>query len=100
MLHHPSSFGAIINDICGLTFEQYNKNEIKTNKKIKFNLDPLNDFIWNESIISPYHEVGDETLKRYKKYIENMKILESDNKKPNILEYLENNSEKLEYISE
>ena len=96
MFHHPCSYGGMMNDICGLTFEQYNKNEIKTNKKIKFNLDPLNDFIWNESIISPYHEVGDETLKRYKKYIENMKILESDNKKPNILEYLENNSEKLE----
>ena len=92
MLHHPSGFGAIINDICGITFGQdtnNNKNEIK-----KFCLDPLNDFIWNKSITKLYHEVGDETLLKYKKYIQQMEIFSID-KKPNNLEDLENKSEKL-----
>ena len=92
MLHHPSGFGAIINDICGITFDQdtnNNKKEIK-----KFCLDPLNDFIWNKSITKLYHEVGDETLLKYKKYIQQMEIFSID-KKPNNLEDLENKSEKL-----
>ena len=92
MLHHPSGFGAIINDICGITFDQdtnNNKNEIK-----KFCLDPLNDFIWNKSITKLYHDVGDETLLKYKKYIQQMEIFSID-KKPNNLEDLENKSEKL-----
>ena len=92
MLHHPSGFGAIINDICGITFDEdtnNNKNEIK-----KFCLDPLNDFIWNKSITKLYHEVGDETLLKYKKYIQQMEIFSID-KKPNNIEDLENKSEKL-----
>ena len=97
MLHHPSSFGAIINDICGLTFEQHNKNLFinNNNKDKKFNIDPLNDFIWNKSIIKPYHEVGEETLLKYKKHIQQMKIFEEGNEKSNNLEDLANKSEKL-----
>ena len=96
MIHHPSSFGGIINDICGITFEQPDKNLfIKNNDIKKFNLDPLNDFIWNKSIIKPYYEVGDETLLKYKKYIQQMKIYEEDNNKTNNLEELANKSEKL-----
>ena len=95
MLHHPSSFGAIINDICGLTFDQpvislSNNNDIR-----KFNLDPLNDFIWNKSIIKQFHEVGQETLLKYKKYNQENEILQEDNKKQNYLEELENRAEKL-----
>ena len=93
MLHHPSSFGAIITDICGFTFEQQYK--FKNNNNIKFYLDPLNDFIWNKSIIQPYHEVGDETLLKYKKYLQQMKLFEEDNDKTNNLEDLANKSEKL-----
>ena len=93
MLHHPSGFGAIINDICGITFDQEtinnNKKEIK-----KFSLDPLNDFIWNKNIAKLYHEVGDETLLRYKKYIQQMEIF-SIGEKRNNLEELENKSEQL-----
>ena len=96
MLHHPSSFGAIINDICGLTFEQQNKNLFINNNKVKkFNIDPLNDFIWNKSIIKPYHEVGEETLLKYKKHVQQMKIFEEGNEKSNNLEDLANKSEKL-----
>ena len=93
MLHHPSSFGAIITDICGFTFDQQYK--FKNNNNIKFYLDPLNDFIWNKSIIQPYHEVGDETLLKYKKYLQQMKLFEEDNDKTNNLEDLANKSEKL-----
>ena len=92
MLHHPSGFGAIINDICGITFGQDTNNN--KNEKKKFCLDPLNDFIWNKSITKLYHEVGDETLLKYKKYIQQMEIFSID-KKPNNLEDLENKSEKL-----
>ena len=93
MLHHSSCFGAIINDICGFTFEQQYK--FKNNNNTKFYLDPLNDFIWNKSIVMPYHEVGDETLLKYKKYLQQMKIFEEDNEKPSNLEDLANKSEKL-----
>jgi hypothetical protein len=94
MFHHPSSFGAMINDICGFTFEQQNKFMTNNNNN-KFYLDPLNDFIWNKSIVKPYHEVGDETLLKYKKYLQQMKIFEEDKEKPNNLEELANKSEKL-----
>ena len=93
MLHHPSGFGAIINDICGITFDQ--DNTINNKKEIKkFSLDPLNDFIWNKSIAKLYHEVGDETLLKYKKYIQQMEIF-SIGEKRNNLEELENKSEQL-----
>lgn len=91
MFHHPSTYGAIINDICGVSFE--NEKNKKSEKKI-FNLDPLNDFIWNEQLINPYHEVGDETLLKYKKYDEQMKIFRQDNKTNN-LDDLADKSEKL-----
>jgi hypothetical protein len=94
MLHHPASLGAIINDICGLTFEPRNPLQTSSENK-KFNLDPLNDSIWNKSIIKPYHEVGDETLLQYKKYMQQMKIYEEINENKNNLEELADKSEKL-----
>ena len=94
MLHHPASLGAIINDICGLTFEPRNPMQTNSENK-KFNLDPLNDSIWNKSIIKPYHEVGDETLLQYKKYMQQMKIYEEINDNKNNLEELADKSEKL-----
>ena len=91
MLHHPSGFGGIINDICGITFEPQNL----LNKDIKkFSLDPLNDFIWNESVDEFYHDVADKTLIKYKKYLNQMEIFETG-KKSNNIEELENKSEKL-----
>lgn len=97
MLHHSSSFGAIINDVSGLTFDQEsNKTLFSKNKNNrKFVLDPLNDFIWNKSIINPYHEVGDETFLQYKKYEQEMKIFEMDKEKATNLEELSNKSDKL-----
>jgi len=92
MLHHPSGLGSIINDVCGITFEQDNnvvKNEIK-----KFNIDPLNDFIWNKNIAKFYNEVVDETLLKYKKYKKQMEIFEIS-EKPENLQKMEENSEKL-----
>ena len=91
MLHHPSGFGAIINDICGITFEQQNilSKEIK-----KFSLDPLNDFIWNEGVDEFYHDVADKTLIKYKKHLNQIEIFETG-KKINNIEELENKSEKL-----
>ena len=97
MLHHSSGFGAIINDICGITFEQPNQILSTNNNNIKkFILDPLNDFIWDKEIIKFYHEVGEEMLLRYKKYVQQMKILDEGNDKQNInLEDLANKSEKI-----
>ena len=92
MLHHPSGLGSIINDVCGITFEQGDnvvKNEIK-----KFNIDPLNDFIWNKNIAKFYNEVVDETLLKYKKYKKQMEIFEIS-EKPENLQKMEDNSEKL-----
>ena len=88
---------AIINDVSGLTFDQEsNKTLFSKNKNNrKFVLDPLNDFIWNKSIINPYHEVGDETFLQYKKYEQEMKIFEMDKEKATNLEELSNKSDKL-----
>ena len=88
MFHHPSGLGALINDICGITFEQQN---IKNNNELKkFNLDPLNDFIWNKNITKAYHEVKEETLLRFKKYRSYMEIFQID-KNLNNSEALEKN---------
>ena len=92
MLHHPSGLGSIINDICGITFEQENnvaKNEIR-----KFNIDPLNDFIWNKNVDKFYNEVVDETLLKYKKYKKQIEIFEIPEKSEN-LQKMEEDSEKL-----
>ena len=92
MLHHPSGLGSIINDICGITFEQENnvaKNEIR-----KFNIDPLNDFIWNKNVDKFYNEVVDETLLKYKKYKKQIEIFEISEKSEN-LQKMEEDSEKL-----
>jgi hypothetical protein len=95
MLHHPSGFGALINDICGFTFEPTDNNSFKDNNVGKFNLEPIYDFIWNKSIIQQYHEVGEETLLKFKKYVQQMKIFEEANEKSNNLEEIANKSEKL-----
>ena len=91
MLHHPSGLGAVINDICGITFEQENKS--LNNKIKKYNIDPLNDFIWNKNITQLYSDVVDETLLKFKKYKKQMEILELA--KNSNIETLENNFEKL-----
>ena len=95
MLHHPSGFGALINDICGITFDPVENNSFISNNKNKFNLEPIHDFIWNKSIIQPYHEVGEETLLKFRKYDQQMKIFEEANNKSNNYEDLANKSEKL-----
>ena len=91
MLHHPSGYGALINDINGITFEQENTD--KKNKINKFKLEPLNDFIWNKNITQIYNDVVDETLVRYKKYKTQMEIFESAQKSN--IEELEREQEKL-----
>ena len=93
MFHHPSGYGALINDINGITFEQENLNLNKKNKINKFYLEPLNDFIWNKNITQIYNDVKDETLVRYKKYKSQMEIFESAQKSN--IEELEREQEKL-----
>jgi len=93
MFHHPSGYGALINDINGITFEQENLNLNKKNKINKFYLEPLNDFIWNKNITQLYSDVVDETLLKFKKYKKQMEILELA--KNSNIETLENNFEKL-----
>ena len=93
MFHHPSGYGALINDINGITFEQENLNLNKKNQINKFYLEPLNDFIWNKNITQIYNDVKDETLVRYKKYKSQMEIFESAQKSN--IEELEREQEKL-----
>lgn len=87
MFHHPASFGAMINDVCGMTFTE------DKNKK-KFQIDPINDFIWNNSLNKPYYEVGEETFLEFKKFEQEMKILGNTTKSNNI-EELSEEAEKL-----
>ncbi len=87
MLHHPVSFGALIQDICGMTFTE-DKN------KIKFQIDPINDYIWDESLTKPFYKVGEETFVEFKKYEQQMKIF-GGNTTTNNLQDLSSESEKL-----
>ena len=88
MLHHASCYGALLNDICGFTF-----NEEKNFNK-KFKIDPINDYVWNKSFTKPFYEVSDEILVSYKKYEQQMKILTCSSVSKN-LEELNQQSEKL-----
>ena len=87
MLHHGPSFGSMLHDICGLTFNEDNNSK-------KFKIDPINDYIWNKSITKPYYEVHEEVKVSFMKYQQQMKILNCSSKNINV-EELTLQSEKL-----
>ena len=71
MLHHASSLGAVIQDIFGISTIEEKKN--------KFIVDPVNDFIWNDNITNEFYTVGPTILNDYKKYYEELKTFQKSN---------------------
>lgn len=87
-LHHGCSFGSMINDICGIC--RY-KNSKDTNK---YEVDPVNDYVWNKSINKPFYEVGEYILSEIKKSYDEMKYLDKVSK-PKDMDQLIQESQKL-----
>ena len=70
-------------------------DDIEKNKdKKKFDIDLINDYIWNENINELFYEVGEKTLKQLKDFYNDMNYLDKVNK-PKSYEQLEEESKKI-----
>lgn len=81
MLHHACSFGAMINDHIGIN----NSN---------FELDPVNDYIWNTKLHEVFIDVGEYIFKEYKKFYKDMDYLDKVSR-PKDIEQLQDESQQL-----
>ena len=87
MLHHASSLGSMLMDNFGLT---RSKGKVET----KFEVDPVNDYIWNRDICEPFYKTRNFIFEEYKKYYNDMSYLEKITQ-PKDIEQLVKESEKL-----
>ena len=92
MLHHACSFAAMINDNFGISNNSSNKSDNKGN--IKFEIDPVNDYVWNNKLHEVFIDVGKYVYEELKKYYKDMDFLDKVNK-PKDMEQLENESKQL-----
>ena len=92
MLHHSCSFAAMINDNFGISNNSSNKSDNKG--KIKFEIDPVNDYVWNNKLHEVFIDVGKYVYEELKKYYKDMDFLDKVNK-PKDMEQLENESKQL-----
>ena len=91
MLHHAAGLGSMIMDSFGIN----RGDDIEKNKdKKKFDIDLINDYIWNENINELFYEVGEKTLKQLKDFYNDMNYLDKVHKPKNI-EQLEEESKKI-----
>ncbi|MCQ2815811.1 MAG: hypothetical protein MJ252_00950 [archaeon] len=86
MMHHSCGLGNMMNDIIGLS------RSGKDNKK--FEVDPINDYIWNEYLNTEFFKLGEIIYSEYKKYSSDMEFLDKINK-PKDMDQLKKESEKL-----
>ena len=86
MIHHACSFAAMVNDCFGI-------NNSK-NEKIKFEIDPVNDYVWNNKLHEIFVDVGKYVYEEFTKYCKEMDFLDKANK-PKDMEELENESKQL-----
>ena len=92
MLHHACSFGAMINDNFGIGNNNSNNNN--KNSELKFEIDPVNDYVWNNKLHEIFVDVGKYVYEEFQNYYKDIKFLEDVNK-PKDLEQLENESKLL-----
>ena len=92
MLHHACSFAAMINDCFGIS----NNNTNNNNKEeiSKFEIDPINDYVWNNKLHEVFVDVGKYVYEEFKKYCKDMDFLDKSNK-PKDIEELQNESKLL-----
>ena len=88
MLHHAAGLGSMIMDSFGINRGDENK------EKKKFEIDLINDYIWEENINELFYEVGEKTLKQLKDFYNDMNYLDKVNKQKSY-EELEEESKKL-----
>ena len=88
MLHHACSFAAMVTDYFGIGI-----GGDTTNSK-KFNLDPVNDYVWNNKLHEVFVDVGKYVYQEYKNYYKEMDFLDKINK-PKDIEQLQNESKQL-----
>ena len=88
MLHHACSFAAMVNDYFGVGIGNENNNSNK------FNLDPVNDYVWNNKLHEVFVDVGKYVYQEYKNYYKEMDFLDKVNK-PKDIEQLQNESKQL-----
>lgn len=88
MLHHASSLGSMLIDNFGLCRYKNDPNEEK------FEVDPVNDYIWNSNLAEPFYKTRNFIFEEYKKYYNDMKYLDKVTQ-PKDMEQLAKESEKL-----
>ena len=91
MLHHACSFAAMINDCFTIGIGGNPNNNFTTSKK--FNIDPVNDYIWNNKLHEVFIDVGKYVYEEYKNFYKDMNFLDKV-QKPKDIEQLQNESEK------
>ena len=92
MLHHACSFAAMVNDCFGIGIGENSNN--KNNSQKKFNIDPVNDYVWNNKLHEVFVDVGKYVYQEYKNYYKEMDFLDKVNK-PKDIEQLQNESKQL-----
>ena len=90
MLHHACSFAAMVNDCFGIGIGDMSKSQ---NSK-KFNIDPVNDYVWNNKLHEVFVDVGKYVYQEYKNYYKELDFLDKVNK-PKDFEQLQNESKQL-----
>ena len=90
MLHHACSFAAMINDCFTIGIGGNPNNNFSTSKK--FNIDPVNDYIWNNKLHEVFIDVGKYVYEEYKNFYKDMNFLDKINK-PKDMEQLQNETE-------
>jgi len=93
MLHHACSFAAMINDYFGIS-NNSSANKDNKNEILKFEIDPVNDYVWNNKLHEIFVDVGKYVYEEFKKYYKDMDYLDKVNK-PKDMEELENESKQL-----
>ena len=91
MLHHACSFAAMINDCFTIGIGGNPNNNFSISKK--FNIDPVNDYIWNNKLHEVFIGVGKYVYEEYKNFYKDMNFLDKV-QKPKDIEQLQNESEK------
>ena len=94
LLHHASSLGSMLHDNCGIC-------RIKNSTVSSFEIDPLNDYIWNNNISEPFYKVGELIYNDYKKFHNEMGYLDNISKHTDMDTLMEDSkqlSESIEHL--
>ena len=94
MFHHACSFAAMVNDCFGISNNSTNKDKDNKNENLKFEIDPVNDYVWNSKLHEIFVDVGKYVYDEFSKYCKDMDFLDKSNR-PKDMEELENESKQL-----